>query len=263
MAAASETPAAAGSSSRDPGFASGTWVVVQRELAACFDSPIAYIYATVFLVLSGTTFMNSFFLLSVADMSPFFETLPFLLIPFVPAMTMRTWSEEHAQNTFELIMTLPLRSIQFVAGKYAAALLFYLLVLAGTTPIAVMLFWLGDPDLGLIFSSYLGAVFLGAFFLSFGVFVSGLTQNQIVSFVLATLLGFLFVLSGHEKVVAVLDGLAPGWELGSRIYQSVSVMPHYEAFTRGVVGLDGLLYFLLMGAFFLWMNEITLKRIKY
>ena len=244
-------------------FATGIWVVVQRELGAFFDSPIAYVYATVFLVLSGATFMNSFFLASVADMSPYFEMLPFLLIPFVPAMTMRSWSEEHAQNTFELIMTLPLRSIQFVLGKYSAALLFYLSVLVGTTPIVVMLVWLGEPDLGLIVASYVGAIFIGALFLSFGLFVSGLTQNQIVSFVLATLLGFAFVLSGHEKVVEVLDGIAPGWEFGSWIYQSVSVMPHYESFTRGVLGLDSVLYFSLMSAFFLWMNEITLKRSKF
>lgn len=245
------------------GFGRSIFVVIHRELGAYFDSPIAYIYTTVFLVLSGAIFMNSFFLSSVADMSPYFETLPFLLIPFIPAITMRTWSEEHAQNTFELIMTLPLQTIQFVLGKYSAALLFYIIVLAGSTPIVVMLIWLGNPDLGLIFSSYIGAFFLGALFLSFGLFVSGLTQNQIVSFVLGTLIGFGFVLSGHEKVVEVIDGLSPEWQLGSWIYRSISVMPHYEEFTRGVLGLDDLLYFLLMSGFFLWMNEITLKRSKY
>ena len=250
-------------SDREPGLFSGIWVVVRRELGAYFDSPIAYIYAAVFLVLSCTTFMNSFFLTSIVDMSAYFETLPFLLIPFVPAMTMRTWSEEHAQHTFELIMTLPLRSAQFVLGKYVAALIFYALVLFGTSPIVIMLEWLGDPDLGLIFASYLGALFLGALFLSFGVFLSGLTRNQIVAFVLSTLLGFALVLSGHEKVIEVLDGLTSGWELGSFLYESISVMPHYLAFSRGVVGLGGVLYFALMISFFLWLNEITLKRSKY
>jgi ABC-2 type transport system permease protein len=245
------------------GFASGIWVVVKREMGAYFDSPIAYIYATVFLVLSSTTFMNSFFLDSIVDMSAYFDLLPFLLIPFVPAMTMRTWAEEHAQHTFELLMTLPLRSLQVVLGKYAAALLFYLLILAGTTPIVIMLVWLGSPDLGLIFSSYLGALFLGAFFLSFGLFLSGLTHNQIVAFVLATLMGFAFVVSGHEKVVAVLDGLSPGWQLGTWLFESLSVMPHYESFTRGVLGLGSALYFLLMIGFFVWMNEVTLRRNRF
>ena len=244
-------------------FASGTWVVVRRELGAYFDSPIAYIYTTVFLVLSCTTFMNSFFLDSVVDMSAYFTALPFLLIPFGPAMTMRTWAEEHTQHTFELLMTLPLQSFQVVLGKYAAALFFYLLILAGSSPIVLMLVWLGNPDMGLIFSSYLGAFFLGAFFLSFGLFVSGLTHNQIVAFVLATLIGFAFVVSGHEKVVEVVDGLAPAWQLGTWLYESLSVMPHYESFTRGVLGLSGTLYFLLMSGFFIWMNEVTLRRSRY
>lgn len=241
-------------------FAEGVGIVCARELEAYFDSPIAYICATAFLVLSGTTFMNSFFLDGVVDMSPYFEVLPFLLIPFVPAIAMRAWAEERAQHTFELLMTLPLHSAQLVLGKYLAALGFYLLVLGGSLPIVAMLCWLGDPDLGLILANYLGAALLGGFFLSFGVLVSGLTRNQIVAFVLAALLGFFFVFSGHEQVVEVLDGLAPAWQAGTWIYESISVMPHYRAFGRGVVALADVLYFALLSGCFLWMNELTLRR---
>jgi ABC-2 type transport system permease protein len=244
-------------------FAYGIRTVFGRELGAYFDSPIAYIYASVFLVLSCTTFMNSFFLDGVVDMSAYFDLLPFLLIPFVPAITMRTWAEEKAQHTFELIMTLPLLSVQIVLGKFVAALCFYALILLGSLPIVAMLLWLGEPDLGLILSNYLGALFLGAFFLAFGLFASGLTRDQIVAFVLATLMGFFFVLSGHEKVVEVIDGLAPAWQLGTWLYESISVLPHYEAFGRGVVSLGHVLYFGLMSAFFIWMNEITLQRSKH
>ena len=238
-------------------------VVWSRELEAYFDSAIAYIYATVFLVLSCTTFMNSFFLDAVVDMSPYFELLPFLLIPFVPAITMRSWAEERSQNTFELIMTLPLRPYQLVLGKYFAALCFYCIVLLGSLPIVIMLLWLGEPDLGLIFCNYLGALLLGALFLAFGTFASGLTRDQIVAFVLAGSVGFLFVFSGHDKVVEVVDGLAPSLQLGTWLYESASVMPHYRAFLRGIIGLDHLLYFILMSGFFLWMNQLTLQRSKY
>ena len=244
-------------------FVSGVRVILMREIEAYFDAPIAYIYASVFLVLSCSTFMNTFFLNGVLEMGPYFDILPFLLIPFVPAITMRVWAEERAQHTFELLMTLPLQSFQVVLGKYLAAICFYLIVLAGSLPILAMLLWLGAPDVGLILSSYIGAVFLGAFFLAFGLFVSGLTQDQIVAFVLGTLLGFIFVLSGHEKVVEVLDGLAPAWQVGTVLYESVSIMPHYEAFTRGAVTLSGTLYFVLMSAFFVWMNEVTLRQSKY
>ena len=247
----------------DPGFISGCRVIMMRETRAYFDSPIAYIYTTVFLVLSCMGFMNSFFLDGVVDMTGYFDALPFLLIPFAPAITMRTWSEEHANNTFELLMTLPLDSLQIVIGKYMAAALFYLLLLCGSLPIVVMLVWLGEPDLGLILSGYIGAVFLGLLFLAFGVFLSGLTHNQIVAFVLTTLMGAFFVLSGYDKVVEVVDGLAPAWQLGTWLYESFSVLPHYQAFVSGVVGLGHLLYFTLMCAFFLWLNETTLRRTKF
>ena len=242
---------------------SGTRVIVERELAAYFDSPIAYIYVGAFLVLSCAIFMNSFFLESVIDMSPYFEALPFLLIPFIPAMTMRSWAEEHAQGTFELISTLPLLSIQLVMGKYLAAIVFYALILLGSAPIPVMLLWLGEPDLGLIVAGYVGALFLGSFFLSFGLFVSGLTRNQIVAFVLATLLGCVFVLSGYPNVVEVIDGLAPSWQLGTWTSESLAALPHFKSFTEGIIGLESVLYFFLLSAFFIWMNETTLQRSKF
>ncbi len=244
-------------------FASGTFVILFRELEAYFDAPIAYIYASVFLVLSCATFMNTFFLNGILVMNPYFEILPYLLIPFIPAITMRVWAEERAQHTFELLMTLPLHHAQIVLGKYLASLAFYLIVLLGSFPIVAMLLWLGDPDLGLILSNYLGAFFLGALFLSFGLFASGLTRDQIVAFVLATLIGFILVMSGHEMVVEVLDGLTPAWEVGTYFYESVSVIPHYESFGRGAINLSAVLYFVLMSSFFIWMNDISLKRSKF
>lgn len=245
---------------RPKDFARGIGVIFVREINAYFDAPIAYVYASVFLILSCSTFMNAFFLNGVLDMAPYFDLFPFFLIPFIPAITMRAWAEEHSQHTIELLMTMPLLSIQIVLGKYLSALVFYLAVLLGTLPIVFMLLFLGSLDLGLIFSSYLGALCLGAFFLSFGLFASGLTRDQIVAYVIAVLLGFVFVLSGHEMVVEILDGLAPAYHIGSLLYESLSIAPHYSAFTRGIIALPSVLYFALLSAFFLWMNDLSLKR---
>ena len=245
------------------GFAAGTLTIFRREIGAYFDSSIAYVFAAVFLLLSASMFMNDFFLKSVVDMSAYFNNLPYLLALFIPAITMRSWSEEIAQGTFELIMTLPVRSVEIVVGKYVAALLFYLAVIAGSFPIVGMLIWLGEPDLGLIATSYLGAVFLGAFFLSLGVFISSLTREQIVAFVLGAFACALLVLSGEEKVVEVLDGLAPSWQAGTWLYESVSVLPHYDSFCRGVIYAGDVVYFVLLSAFFLILNEITLRLSKY
>jgi len=244
------------------GWAAGCRLVAGRELRAYFDSPIAYIYAAVFLALSGSAFMNAFFLEASLDMSSWFERLPYLLIAFIPAMTMRSWAEEHAQGTVEILLTLPLKSAQIVVGKFLAAFAFYAIVIAGSVPILFMLLRFGAADVGMIAAGYLGALWLGAFFLAFGQFVSSLTHNQIVAFVLAALLASLFVFSGHPQVVEVVDGLAPSWEPGTWLATSLSVMPPYESFVQGMIGVGPLLYFAGMVGLFLWLTEIGLRRIR-
>src|SRR4030095_8898284 len=121
----------------------------RRETGAYFDSSIAYVYASVFLLLSSSIFINSFFLDSILEMGQYFRMLPFLLALFIPAITMRSWAEERSHGTFELLMTLPFRPLEVVLGKYLAALVFYLAVLLGSFPIVLMLFFLGKPDPGL------------------------------------------------------------------------------------------------------------------
>jgi len=241
----------------------GVDVIFRRETGAYFDSSIAYVYASVFLLLAHGVFMNGFFLESVLEMGEYFRTLPYLLALFIPAITMRSWAEERSQGTFEVIMTLPLRPAEAVLGKYLASLLFYLAVLAGSAPIVVMLIALGKPDLGLVASSYAGAVLIGAQFLALGLFISGLTREQIVAFVLSTFACALLVLSGHDKVVEVLDGLSPHVQLGTWLRDSVSVVPHFESFCRGLVSLADVTYFAITSAFFLGMNVVTLRLTKY
>lgn len=245
------------------GFLRGVRVVFRRETGAYFDSSIAYVYASVFLLLSSSIFINSFFLDSILEMGQYFRMLPFLLALFIPAITMRSWAEDRSHGTFELLMTLPFRPLEVVLGKYLASLVFYLAVLLGSFPIVLMLFFLGKPDLGLLISSYIGAALLGSTFLALGIFISGLTREQIVAFVLTTFACALLVLSGQERVVEVLDGLAPAWQLGTWLYESVSVLPHYNSFLNGVVSLADVVYFGITSLFFLWMNVITLKLVKY
>ena len=254
---------AATASARRTGFIDGVRVILARETGAYFDSAIAYVYAAVFLLLAHAIFMNAFFLESVLDLGEYFRVLPFLLALFIPAVTMRSWAEERSQGNFELLMTLPLRSFAVVLGKYFASLGFYLAVLAGSFPLVLMLLFLGKPDLGLIAASFAGAVLLGALFLAIGIFISGLTREQIVAFVLSTFACALLVLSGEVKVVEVLDGLTPSWQVGTWLYETVSVLPHYESFCRGVITLGDTAYFAITSAFFLAMNEITLKLARY
>lgn len=238
----------------------GIGFIAGREIGAYFDSSIAYVYTIAFVVLANAIFMNEFFLTGTVEMTYFFDLLPLLLVFFMPAITMRLWAEEKKTRTIELLLTLPIRTMQAVMGKYLAALALYGLFLLGSLPIPIMLIALGDPDIGLIVSGYLGLILFGALFLSFGMFLSALSSDQIVAFVLSAIVGFAFVLTGLDQVVAVLDGLFPAVNLGTILYENFSVMPHYDSMVRGAVELGGLLYFVLLSAVFLWLNAQLLER---
>jgi len=242
------------------GLLRGVTVIAGRELGNYFDSKIAYVYTIAFVVMANSIFMNEFFLTGTVDMTGFFDLMPLLLPVFLPAVTMRLWAEERKQRTIEMLLTMPIRPIQAVLGKYVAALLLYSLFLVGSLPIVIMLAALGEPDLGLIVGGYLGLMGFGAMFLALGMFLSSLSSDQIVAFITTTVVGFLFVLSGDDRVVAVIDGLFPALYLGTWIYEAFSVMPHYSAFVRGVVGLPAVIYFSGLSALFLWINAIVLER---
>jgi ABC-2 type transport system permease protein len=242
------------------GFVRGARVVFRRELGACFDAPVAYVFGAVFLALSTSIYMNGFFLNARLEMTSYFERLPYLFIAFVPAITMRLWAEERSLRTQELLFTLPLSPAQVLIGKYVAALVFFTTVLAGTLPIPLMLYTLGSPVTGLIVGGYLAALSAGALFLALGMFCSGLTRDQIVAFVLAAMIGFCVTLSGHPQVVDVLDGLWLRGQVGSTLRGTVSILPHYEALCSGVIGLGDAVYFAAVSAFFLGLNASTLRR---
>jgi ABC-2 type transport system permease protein len=236
-------------------------VIFKRELAAYFNSPIAYIFIIVFLVLNAGLFMTPFFLQGQADMRGLFSNLPLFLIFFIPAISMRLWAEDKRSGTFELLMTLPLRAADVMAGKYLAALVFYLIALAGTLPIPIMLGLLGNPDGGAIVAGYLGAILIGALYLSVGIFVSGLVRDQITAFILGMIVCFFFFLVGIGPVAATVDGWVSG--LGSFMQQAFGLLPHYESMQRGVILLADVAYFIILSGVFLILNSYWLEGRKH
>ncbi|GJM45544.1 MAG: hypothetical protein DHS20C21_23860 [Gemmatimonadota bacterium] len=236
-------------------------VIFRREMGAYFHSPIAYIFIIVFLLLTAGFYTNGFFLSGVADMRDFFGTLPLYLLFFVPALTMRLWAEEQRLGTFELLMTLPMKPVSIVLGKYFASLAFYGIALACTLTIPLSLAWIGDPDTGAIVAGYLGALLLGGLFLSVGIFVSGLFRDQIAAFVLTLLACALFVLAGTQFFVAVLDGWIAGF--GSFLSRSFAVAGHFEGIQRGVIAIDDVMFFVSFSIVFLFLNTVSLESRKY
>ena len=234
----------------------GTSIFI-RELFSYFNSPIAYIFIIVFVVLINAMFMTQFFLVGTADMRYFFHLLPILLCVFIPAVTMRQWAEEKRGNTFELLLTFPMTTTRLVLGKFTAGLIFYLLALAGTLLVPVMLFMVGKPDIGPIIGGYLGAFFVGAFFLSVGIFVSGLCKDQIVSFIIAMIACFFFYLSGLDFMAGLIDGWLPG--VGSFLKVNFGMTRHFEGFQRGVIDNRDILYFAVMTTVFLALNVFSIE----
>lgn len=228
-----------------PSWLGGALLVARRELLAAFDSAVAYVYLLAFAWLSSSIFMNEFFLAGQAELTRYFDQLPLLYCVFLPAITMRSWAEEKKARTNEWLLTFPLKPSSVVFGKFLAAYGLFALFLLASLPLLVMVQVLGEPDNGRILTGYLGAGLLGALLLALGLLCSAFSADQIVAFVLTAVLSFFLVLIGNDRVVAVLDGLAPGYALGSFLQNRLALTPVYGDFVAGRIELGGVLYFVL------------------
>lgn len=235
----------------------GLGVVYRKELGAMFNSPIAYVFLFVYLVISSFIY-TEFFLFEhkLAEMRFFFEpVMPIILAIFLPAVTMRTWAEERRHGTIELLLTLPIRLPALVLAKFLACLTFFTVALIGslTIPAVLILAWKADP--GPIFSGYLGTFAVGAFFIATGMFVSAQTRDQIVAFLLSLVACFLFVILGFGFATNWIDGWIPG--AGTFIRVNFGVGEHVDPFQKGVIQVSSLLHFAALTVMFLGLNVLS------
>ncbi|MBL8769329.1 MAG: ABC transporter permease subunit [Planctomycetes bacterium] len=247
---------------RSPSFARGAWVVAKREAGASLDARIAAVTTCAFVVLVNAIFMNEFFLNGVVGMDAYFRVVPLLLPFFLAAVTMRLFAEERKTRTLELLLTLPVAPAQVVLGKFVAAFLLVGLFLLGALPIVVMLCALGDPDLGLVFGGMFGIVLASAVLIALGMFVSALVTDQIVAFVVTAVCGVVLVLLGNDAVVAVLDGLAPTFAVGTALKDAFSLLPHLEAAARGELHLAAVVHAVAFSTACLWSTTRALERAR-
>ena len=232
--------------------------VAKREWNAYFNSPVAYIFIVIFLVLAGffTFSVSGFYEAGQADLRSFFFWHPWLYLILVPAVAMRLWAEERRQGTLELLMTASVTPAEAIAGKLAAAWAFLGLALLLTFPVPLTAAWLGKPDWGVIVSGYIASLLLAGAYLAVGMFTSALTRNQVISFILAVVLGLFLILAGFQPVTALLAQWAPAWLVDG--VAAFSFMPHYEALQRGVLDLRDFVYFASVTGFFLFLTQLVL-----
>jgi ABC-2 type transport system permease protein len=236
-------------------------IIAQRELAAYFATPVATVFIVIFLVLQGTLTFNlgNFFDRGQADLNPFFNFLPWVFLLLVPAITMRLWAEERRLGTIELLLTLPITQAQAVIGKFLAAWAFCAIALVLTFPIILTVRYLGDPDMGVIWSGYLGALLVAGAFLSIGSAMSALTRNQVIAFVLGVAVCFIFAAASYPLVTDFLNRNTPAM---AEVARRFAVVDRYQDFTRGLISLRDLVFFTTFIGFWLFVTTVLVDQRK-
>ncbi|QYJ68007.1 gliding motility-associated ABC transporter permease subunit GldF [Flavobacterium litorale] len=235
-----------------------------REIKSFFGSPIGYLVIAVFLLLNGLflwVFEGDFNILNsgFADLSPFFTLAPWILIFLIPAVTMRSFSDEKKQGTIELLFTKPLSVWQIVNGKFLGALVVITLAILPTFVYVFVISDFGNPegniDMGSTIGSYFGLLFLVAGYTAIGIFASTLSDNQIVAFIVAILLCFLFYFG--------FEGIAEYANYASRLVAALGMESHYKSMSRGVLDTRDIIYFVTIAVLFLSFTVFKLKSLKW
>lgn len=224
---------------------SGFCAVFKRELKSYFTTPVAYVFLIVFLFFSGyLTFKYGFYSVRQADMQTFFMNMPLLFVFMIPAVSMRLWAEERRVGSIELLLTLPITIMQAVLGKFCAAWLFIVIALALTFPMVITVCYLGDPDVGLIITGYLGTVLMAGGFLSIGSFFSIITKNQVISFVLSVVACAVLVYAGMPSTLNYLSTFLPVGLVSA--IGGLSFQEHFESIQKGMLEFKDFSYFILL-----------------
>ena len=219
--------------------------VFKRELKSYFTTPIAYVFLVVFLFFAGyLPFKNGFFEIRQADLYSFFINMPLLFVFLVPATSMRLWAEERRVGSIELLLTLPITVTQAVLGKFFSAWLFLIIALALTFPMVITVCFLGDPDISLIITGYLGTVLMAGGFLSIGCFFSIVSKNQVISFVLSVVTCAILVFAGMPTTLNYLSTFLPAGLVSA--IGNFSFQLHFESLQKGLLEFKDISYFILM-----------------
>ncbi len=239
----------------------GFWAVFKREFKGYFATPVAYVFLVIFLFFAGyLTFKQGFFEARQADMRMFFMNLPLLFVFMVPATAMRLWAEERKSGSIELLFTLPITVTQAILGKFFAAWLFIIVGLVMTFPMALTVAWLGEPDMGLIITGYIGSAFMAGGFLAVGCLFSAVSKNQVIAFILAVTACAVLVFAGMPTTMNYLAGFLPAGLLAA--IEQMSFQVHFESIQRGVVKFSDLSYFIILMAGWLAATAFILNERK-
>ncbi len=239
------------------------FAIFKREVQSFFTSPIGYLIVGAFLLLTGLFLwvfkgIYNVFDYGFADLGNFFLLTPWIFIFLIPAVTMKSFSEERKMGTLELLLIKPISVGRLVLGKFFGALL---LCFVAIVPTIVYVFAIsnlgitvGHYDIGVVLGSYFGLLFLLSAYVAIGLFASSLTDNQIVAFLFGVLFCFFFY-NGFESIASLFaDGDT------QQLVQSFGAMSHFDSIARGVIDTRDLIYFISLTGLFLYLTSIRLKQ---
>jgi ABC-2 type transport system permease protein len=226
-----------------------------KELKTYFNSTIAYIVIVVFLLITGWFFSSQFFLANVSSLRIIFEIVPLILIFFVPAITMRLFSEEKKTGTLEILLTKPIHDFDLVFGKLLSAWALIGIIFIPTLFYLFVVLSVGRIDMGPVIGGYLGLLLMGGVYVSIGTFASSLTENQVVAFIIGFLI--IFILFMLDKVLIFIPAfLVP-------VFEYMSIDFHFSNIARGVVDTRDLIYCISLGFVFILLTQIQIERRKW
>ena len=229
--------------------------IYKKELKSYFNSPIAYIVIIVFLTIVGWFFVNGFFGNNTTSMRPLFDFVPFVFLFFIPAITMRSFSEEKKQGTIELLLTKPVNDSELVIGKFLAALVLTLFTLLPTVIYLLVAVNLGEMDWGSIIGGYIGLILMAGVYIGIGIFASSLTENQVISFIVSFIVVFALFMMGK-----ILTQISPG--LVSAV-EYVSTDYHFTNISRGVIDSRNIIYYFSMIFFTIFLTKVSIESRKW
>ena len=229
-----------------------TFNIAWKETKSYFGTPAAYVVGAMFLALTGVFFVSEITSpFAEADVREIVDWASFFIIFLAPLLTMRLLAEEQKLGTLELLLTSPVRDWEVVIGKYLASLLILAAILAGTLYYVLLLYAFGSPDTGPVLSGYLGLLLYGAAALAIGLLGSSFSGNQIVAAVVG--IAILLMLSYVDRIGGLVEGIV------SQIVQGMSMNSHIVDFTRGVIDLSSVVYFLSLAAVFIFLAIRSLE----
>lgn len=247
--------------------------ILTKEVRSYFYSPVAFVVITIFAMLIGYYFYNIFAAFSTMSFQaqtdplvasqygalnvtefvvrPFFGVVSIVMLIMLPMLTMRSLSEEKKTGTIELLLTYPLKDIELVLGKFAGCMGIFAIMLSLSLPCLLLVAFFGDPEWGVIVSGYGGLFLMGGAFIALGLFMSSLTENQIIA----------AVLSFASLMTLYMIGSSAGFvgEKMGAFLEYVSIHSHFDTFARGVLDTSDITYYLLFAVFFLFLSMHSLE----